>query len=183
MSKQYYAVQRTDEKKNKLIHADRKKHKYIYKKMVNGKMRYYYDVGPAGFDLANNGRGPGKDGEPDSNIQGYTKLEDMLGKDEKDKYWRSVSAAHNEKRFHDHNYGKLHDKYGGYEMGNAEHDKSHEDISRAQRKVMENRKEYMKTPLGKITRLTEKINDGRDAVANMLDKLSKDLRSYDTWYY
>ena len=55
--------------------------KYKYKKRVNGKWRYFYDVGPAGFDLGGNGLG--KDGEPDSNVQSYTKFEDLIGQDEK----------------------------------------------------------------------------------------------------
>lgn len=177
MNKQYYAVQRTGEKKNKLIHADRKKHKYIYKKMVNGKMRYYYDVGPAGFDLGDNGIGPGKDGEPDSNIQGYTKLEDMLGKDEKDKYWRSQLKY---KRTNEHiDYLKKSDLVDREKMI----EKAYNELSREAPITKAAWEEYKKTPLGKLTQATKTINKGRDAVADMLDKLSSELRSYRKYDY
>lgn len=78
--------------------ADLMHWKYKYKKKgPNGKWRYYYDVGPSHENDVNNP-------ENNSNIQGYTKFQDMLGLDEREAAYRwrqqfekDREAAHNNK--------------------------------------------------------------------------------------
>lgn len=135
--------------------------KYKYKKRVNGKWRYYYDVGPAGFDLG--GNGPGKDGEPDSRIQGYTKLQDMIGKDEKDAYTRSLKR-----------YNRLKDN----QLATGANDKN---IDWARRAVNEYGEQFYKTPLGKIQNAKHKIDSGRNFVSKLLSVAAEKVKAKDNY--
>ena len=77
-----------------MARGERKNHKYLYKKNVNGKTRYFYDVGKANWKNGNHNIG--EDGmETDSNIRGYTKIQDILGYDERDRRNRAVARYKN----------------------------------------------------------------------------------------
>lgn len=149
-----------------------KSHKYLYKKVVNGKMRYYYDVGKGGFKAG--GNDVGKDGQPtDSEVRGYTKFEDLIGKDErdardraKDQYERAKSQYERDSALKGsvikRNNISIPDEYS--KKADAELEAFYKDL------------EYSKTPLGKLEAAQDKIQKGKNAVADYLEKMAKNLR-------
>ena len=111
-----------------MARGERKNHKYLYKKNVNGKTRYFYDVGKANWKNGNHNIG--EDGmETDSNIRGYTKIQDILGYDERDRRDRAV---------------------GRYENANKED-------SKEGKRALAAIKAYNKTPLGKIEKVSTSL--------------------------
>ena len=141
--------------------------KYKYKKKVNGKWRYFYDVGPAGFDVG--GNGPGRDGEIDSNIQSYTKFQDIIGKDEKDAYIRSLQKALREVDYQNANPDRT----------ARERKVDEKNMKRVDRAVSEDMERFYKTPLGKIESTKHSIESGRKFVSDLLAKASEKVKPND----
>ena len=146
-----------------------KSHKYIKREKVNGKWRYYYDVG-----AGNHASEPYVDGKKLSPIRGYSKFQDIIGQDEKDKYWNTVREVDRaERQYLDrHNDGDSMHRV----MDNLEY-------KQASKHFKEARERYMKTPLGKLTRSREKIYAGKKKVASLLEKASKKLKNNPEYYY
>lgn len=150
-----------------------KSHKYLYKKVVNGKMRYYYDVGKAGFKNGNTNIG--KDGQStDSNVRGYTKFEDLIGKDERDARDRAVQQYERSKE----RYERVIDMPISDLIRNNIHledefSKQRWDGVAASKKI----DEFSKTPLGKLEAAQDTIQKGKNAVADFLEKMAKKLRN------
>ena len=154
------------------IQHSSKSHKYLYKKVVNGKMRYFYDVGKAGFKNGNTNIG--KDGQStDSNVRGYTKFEDLIGKDERDARDRAVTQYERSeerlKNVHHMTADELIRKNIRVEAVNDENRYLGEE---AIRKI----DDFSKTPLGKLEAAQETIQKGKNAVADFLEKMAKKLR-------
>lgn len=116
-----------------MARGERKNHKYLYKKKVNGKTRYFYDVGKANWKNGNSNIG--EDGmETDSNIRGYTKVQDILGYDERDRRNRAVAR---------------------YENTNKE-------VVKEGKRALAAIKAYNKTPLGKIEKVSTSLKIGSE---------------------
>lgn len=116
-----------------MARGERKNHKYLYKKKVNGKTRYFYDVGKANWKNGNSNIG--EDGmETDSNIRGYTKVQDILGYDERDRRNRAVAR---------------------YENTNKE-------AVKEGKRALAAIKAYNKTPLGKIEKVSTSLKIGSE---------------------
>lgn len=149
--------------RDKPIREDELYHwKYAFKKKVNGKWRYYYDVGPTA------------DGSKGS-TQGYTKLEALLGKDERDRMKRAADRANDHKQRYEtaKNYiDELEAKEGVKIDRTAQNNqkKLYENNTKA---YLEYKKAYMKTPLGKIDQASKSINKAKKAVSKYLSKSFK----------
>lgn len=123
--------------------------KYIKKKRVNGKWRYYYDVKDAlGYDE----RGAAGDAVREynrakTNADNYNKIQS----DPTRVKWYNQSKS----------------------------DQMYKDAAKAGKKASEALKKYYKTPLGKIDRLDDKIDSGRRAVSKLLNKLAKKIQPKD----
>lgn len=141
--------------------------KYKYKKKVNGKWRYFYDVGPAGFDVG--GNGPGRDGEIDSNVQSYTKFQDIIGKDEKDAYTRTLKKALNEMDYQNANP----------ERTLQERKVDEKNMDRVRKNVEEDMNRFYKTPLGKIENAKQNINSGKKFVSDLFVAASEKIKPRD----
>ena len=74
-------------KDGELYHA----HKYIKKKKVNGKWRYYYDVGEPTAETYTWDKNGNKI-RIDSRVKSYTKWQDLIGRDEQDAAARAGTA-------------------------------------------------------------------------------------------
>ena len=128
--------------------------KYISKKKVNGKWRYYYD-----YNTPNQ--------KPAGNPKGYTKLEDLLGKDERDIYAESIRA-----------YNKALDNMENNPSGTrAELQRLFDEADRAGDNVTAARKVFLKTPMGKLDQMGDVVEKGRNKVADVLVKLSDKIRT------
>lgn len=132
--------------------------KYIYKKKVNGKWRYYYDVGDAGYTNGNTGKKP-------SNIVGYSWIEDMLGKDEQERS-RRASAVYEQadKNSHNRSYSSA-----------SEMRKTQAEVADLGRKAVEANQAYMKTPLGQLEKVSNTVEKAKKTVANWLRKMANKL--------
>lgn len=147
---------------DELYHA--KSHKYLYKKKVNGKWRYYYYVGKNAY------------GSDRDSVRGYTKLQDMLGYDERDKMARATAR---------------YDKAVRYDVNKAAPTVDKEKLTERneKRKKIYGRRAgyavdaYFKTPLGKIDNAGRAIDRGRNAVANILERTSKKIRPKQRYYH
>lgn len=138
-----------------------KAHKYLYKKKVNGKWRYFYDIGePASetYEMKN-----GKWTRTDSNLKGYTKWEDMIGKDERDRSFRA-DAAHERAR-----------KNLNGEMTRSESDKRYSTFVNTGKDSLTAYRSYLKTPLGKIENIKNAVNNGKKAIGTLFIKIGKKL--------
>ena len=140
-------------------------HKYIKKERVNGKWRYYYNVGKSGFVI---------NGQKDSPIKSYTKLEDIMGKDEKDRAWNADRA-----------YEDAHDTYikRRNDVSNSDRGRLERAKDRAGTNARKAFEEYYKTPLGKLTQLRSAIYRGKEKLADYLERKASDLRSNPKRYY
>lgn len=151
MERNTFVVRRTD---NDLQHF-----KYIKKKKVNGKWRYYYDIGP-GYGIV--------DGQKMSSVKGYSKFQDLMGQDEKDRYDRAVNrVARAERNYIEKRNISKHDNnisYQTYVNAGISYTKA--------------RKAYMKTPLGKLKSIKNTIDNGRNKLADLLYKASIELRTH-----
>ena len=135
--------------------------KYISKKKVNGKWRYYYDVGAPGAKI---GGAQGPD-TPGSNIKSYSKLEDVAGKDEKEAYARSIIA-----------YNRAADKRDALskgQYGSDEYKKAEQEALTAGKAVAEAKARYYKTPIGLVDKIDDQIDNGRKFIANLFTKAAK----------
>ena len=125
----------------------------------------------------------------------YTKLEDFLGKDERDalvkadneytKAEREFNRANESKEYsqyitYDKNTGEM-IKLPGYDEARKKRgdamvkaDKAKEE---AGKKATEARDEFFKTPYGMLYQTESMIDDGRAAVGNVLEKLAKKLKT------
>lgn len=154
----YYGITFSDG--SKIEHKDRARHKYLYKKKVNGKWRYFYDIGKSNFKAGSHDLGP--DGLPiDGNVRGYTKFQDLMGYDERDRMQRSTA---------DYNrYSSTH-KFRSYRYGwqaKLSSDKLDAKGKEAQNAV----KAYYKTPLGKLELMGDAIKRGKNAITGLLSKI------------
>lgn len=120
--------------------------KYIKKKKVNGKWRYYYDVKDAlGYDERKEAAQAVYDYErAKTNYKGYSSIKNDPTREkwhtnEEEKAYETIADINGKRA------GRALDK-------------------------------YYKTPLGKIDSLGSKINDGRRVVADLLDAVSKKIR-------
>lgn len=143
-----------------MARGERKNHKYLYKKNVNGKTRYFYDVGKANWKNGN--RNIGEDGmETDSNIRGYTKVQDILGYDERDRRDRAVAR-----------YKNANDTFENQkEMSYDDLEKSSKEVSKEGKRALAAIKAYNKTPLGKIEKVSTSLKIGSET----LKKKIKDI--------
>ena len=134
--------------------------KYIYKKKINGKWRYYYDIGKPGVNVAG---GSNKPDGPNSNIRSYSKLEDILGKDEKDAYARSIIQNRRAKE-------EAEARPSGTR---AELQERSNKVNSTAKAVSEAADRYYKTPIGMLDKLDDKIDAGRKFIANLFTKAAK----------
>lgn len=132
--------------------------KYIYKKKINGKWRYYYDVGDASYIDGNTHKKP-------SHIVGYSWLEDKLGKDEQERS-RRASAVYEQadKNSQNRSYSSA-----------SEMRKTQARVAELGKKAIEANEAYMKTPLGQLEKTSNTINKAKKVVSNWLKKLADKL--------
>ena len=143
-----------------MARGERKNHKYLYKKNVNGKTRYFYDVGKANWKNGNHNIG--EDGmETDSNIRGYTKVQDILGYDERERRDRAVARYKNANETFENQK----------EMSYDDLEKSSKEVSKEGKRALAAIKAYNKTPLGKI----EKVSTPIKISSETLKKKIKDI--------
>ena len=150
-----------------MARGERKNHKYLYKKNVNGKTRYFYDVGKANWKNGN--YDIGEDGmETDSNIRGYTKVQDLLGYDERDRRDRAVGRYENAKKTYENQQKMTSDDLARKDI-NLE--KTSKEVSKEGKRAIAAIKAYNKTPLGKIEKVSTRIKIGSET----LKKKIKDI--------
>lgn len=143
-----------------MARGERKNHKYLYKKNVNDKTRYFYDVGKANWKNGNHNIG--EDGmETDSNIRGYTKVQDILGYDERDRRDRAVARYENANATFENQK----------EMSYDDLEKSSKEVSKEGKRALAAIKAYNKTPLGKIEKVSTSLKIGSET----LKKKIKDI--------
>ena len=143
-----------------MARGERKNHKYLYKKNVNGKTRYFYDVGKANWKNGNSNIG--EDGmETDSNIRGYTKVQDILGYDERDRRNRAVAR-----------YENANDTFENQkEMSYDDLENTNKEVIKEGKRSLAAIKAYNKTPLGKIEKVSTSLKIGSE----ILKKKIKDI--------
>lgn len=143
-----------------MARGERKNHKYLYKKNVNGKTRYFYDVGKANWKNGNSNIG--EDGmETDSNIRGYTKVQDILGYDERDRRNRAVARYKNANETFENQR----------EMSYDDLENTNKEVIKEGKNSLAAIKEYNKTPLGKIEKISTSLKIGSET----LKKKIKDI--------
>ena len=153
MSQQFYVIRKGD---NDLEHAG---HKYIKKKKVNGKWRYYYDI------------------------------KDALGYDEQSAYKKAtqdkdtatvrtgIAIYNRDSNFNirKNNHGKLNTKdLADMQEYNNKINSALKNQSKAEKKYTVAKKNFQKTPLGflKVT-MPETISKGAKALNNLFKKQAK----------
>lgn len=143
--------------------------KYIYKKKVNGKWRYYYDIGKPTVKVAGSTGAPDK---PDSRIQSYSKLEDIAGKDEKDAYARSIVA-----------YNRAKEEYEANKNSDdiEQRNKSEQKLTNASRALARAETRYGNTPIGKLDKFDDIVDSGRKFISNLLTKAAKAISPKDEY--
>lgn len=134
--------------------------KYIKKERVNGKWRYYYDLGRK---LDSN----------ESLVKGYSKLEDWAGVDERDR------ADHQQKLYVQDmdNYKKFRKEF---EPGVDDPTFAAEIFEKAAargREAAKAKADFMNTPLGKLEQATTTIKNAAKTVSKALNKLGSKLKS------
>lgn len=155
---EYYGITFSDG--SKIEHKDRARHKYLYKKKVNGKWRYFYDIGKSNFKAGSNDRGP--DGLPiDGNVRGYTKFQDLMGYDERDRMQRATADYDR--------YSSTH-KFRSYRFGWQEKLSSNK-LDAKGKKAQNAVAAYYKTPLGKLELMGDAIKRGKNAIAGLLSNI------------
>lgn len=145
-------------KEGELYHA----HKYIKKKKVNGKWRYYYDIGEPTAETYTWDKNGNKI-RIDSRVKSYTKWQDTIGKDEQDAAARAA-AAYERAAAVDVNY------YAG-----SKRDAVIAKAAAAGKKAIEANKAYNKTLLGRAESVKNAVHKGKKAVGRLLIKLGKKL--------
>lgn len=135
--------------------------KYIKKERKNGKWRYYYNLG-------------GKTGVEDPNplIKSYSKLEDKLGFDERDR------ANHQQKLYEQEKARS--DNYTHNPNTDAGPDYTMNFLASASMQGMEALKakvDFMNTPLGRLQQVKKDAKKAAKAVSKALNKLGSKLKS------
>lgn len=133
-----------------------------YKK--NGKWRYIYNVGTTGDRI---------NGKIESPYREYTKLQDMLGYDERDaasiaevNYRRAMETAEGYKNVRSTNpYYKQ-----------ATSDALYKQVKVSGKIASKAVERYNKTPLGKLDKAVRVVDKGREKVANALSKLAEAVK-------
>lgn len=126
-------------------------YKYVKREKVNGKWRYWYDIGDAGYIDGWTGKKP-------SRLKSYSKLEDLLGKDEQDRYNRATATT-----------AQAEDRYNNTRNGDLViANKYAKEYKKAGRNYTEAKTAFMKTPLGKLYQAKTSIKNGKKAIANLL---------------
>ena len=104
----------------------------------------------------------GEDGmETDSNIRGYTKVQDILGYDERDRRNRAVARYNNANETFENQK----------EMSYDDLEKSSKEVSKEGKRALAAIKAYDKTPLGKIEKVSTSLKIGSET----LKKKIKDI--------
>jgi hypothetical protein len=119
----------------------------MFTKKIDGKWRYYYDVGVASRHTVN-------DRKQDQRYQSYTWLQDKLGYDERERYNRSYSKyklAYNNANPRE---GKL---YNSSREMQLERDR----VAALGKKMLLAQKEYDRTPLGIIDNASYSIKKAK----------------------
>jgi len=138
--------------------------KYIKREKVNGKWRYYYDVGDPGYVDGNTGKKP-------SNIKDYSLMETLIGKDEKDRRDRAITVLNNKIATLDH----FHENPTLRTSMPDSYKSSYKSYKDAGRKYTEAQSEFMKTPLGKIEKAALTIKKAKKVISNWFSKLGSKL--------
>lgn len=159
MNKHYYAVVRSGQKNDELKHW-----KYIRKYKKNGKWRYVYDVGTTG-DIIN--------GRKESPYREYSKLQDILGYDERD---AAAIADINYRRKEENATYYNHSQSTNQSYSQKKYNRLSKEASAAGKKASEAMERYYKTPIGKIDRIDDVIDSGRKAIANILKKVANRIQ-------
>lgn len=132
-------------------------HKYIYKKKINGKWRYYYYVGKENYTL---------NGNHSTGLGEYSKLDDVMGRDELDRFRISYQNAKDANAYRRSIRGFVdYDTYSEAETKSKNLDKV----------ANKNYWEFRKTPLGAIYHAHETINKGKQAIGRWLSKTADSL--------
>ena len=140
---------------------EHKAHKYLYRKKVNGKWRYYYDVGEPTADIYETKNG--KTVKISSNVKGYTKWQDKIGRDEQDAAFRADAA-----------YKRAAEATKGSMTRSDFDDKLAKSVT-AGKKAVEANKAYNKTLLGRLEKVKNTVHKGKKAVGRLFIKLGKKL--------
>jgi hypothetical protein len=120
--------------------------KYTYKKKVNGKWRYYYDVAPSGSSPRH---------------FGVSKWEDVTGLDEKMKFYNETA-----------NYKKAREAIQNVpkrKKDSEEYKAAYEKYADAMANLAKARSDFMHTPMGKIYKLQSLIDKGKKAMLNVIN--------------
>ena len=130
--------------------------KYIKKEKVNGKWRYYYNVGDAGYIDGYTGKKP-------SSIVGYSWLEDKLGYDERERANRAnANYKRADKDSHNRSYPSASDAHNAFSK-----------VQELGKKAIEANNAYMRTPLGQLEYSKVKIQKAKTKVSSWLRKVFK----------
>lgn len=154
-------------KKNDYL--EHKNFKYVKKKKVNGKWRYYYDVKDAlGYDERE------KAGQA---VYRYSRAQDLE---------KGLTKYYNDEHSRLSKYRGLDPRTGANRLtvGDREYLKDiNNDVEKARKKVDSTRRKatkavqkYYKTPIGQLDRFDDKIDSGRKAVAKTLKKLASKVQ-------
>lgn len=137
------------------------------KRKKNGKWRYYYDVGTTGAIV---------NGSKMSNIKGYSKIQDILGYDERDAYNISRLNANAANENAD-KVAKLRTNPTESHLYDAEvHKELVNKGKKHEAEVAKNWNSYSKTPLGMIDRIDDKIDVGREKLSELLTRISERIK-------
>lgn len=141
---------------SKPVYGDTLMHyKYVRKEKKNGKWVYYYDIGEASYIDGYTGKKP-------SRIKGYTKLQDILGRDEQDRYNRAVSAV-----------AQARPKPGPTTASKRAADDAR--FVKAGAEFTKAKKAYMKTPLGQLEKASNTIKKAKKAIGKWFKKIGTKL--------
>lgn len=137
-------------------------HKYIEKKKINGKWRYYYDIGTTG-DIVN--------GSKRSSVKDYSKLQDILGYDERDAFEVANVNYNRALKDLDGQEDLRRSETESYRYNPDVHEEMRKNKTVAQKAISEAVDKYKNTPIGKLDILDDKIDDARNRIADALIKL------------
>lgn len=139
--------------------------KYVKKYKKNGKWRYIYNVGTTGDRI---------NGKIESPYREYTKLQDMLGYDERD----AASIAdvnYRDAMTNADGYNKI-QVTNPYYYKQAKSDALYKQAKVSGKIASKAVERYNKTPLGKLDKAARVVDKGREKVANALSKLAEAVK-------
>ena len=154
-------------KNGELYHA----HKYIKKKKVNGKWRYYYDIGEPTAETYTWDKNGNKI-RIDSRIKSYSKWQDIIGRDEQDAARRA-----------DYAYRKAYEQTTNRSMTREESVKASANAIKKGKESLKAHREYSKTLLGSQETIKNAIHKGKKAIGRLFIKLGKKLDGDNNSYY